>query len=437
MALAYENIMMTDSNTSAFISAHRNDDVRKLALSAPRDAGIDIPFALDQIAGWQTACRKLPSWAEVEGVIYPPHLSMEQCSSELTARYKSKLMESFINKGEGHLVDITGGFGVDFSFVAQGFRRCTYVEQQERLCEIVRHNLPLLGLPEAETVCGDGSEVIRGMQTDGELAIFVDPARRDVNGKRTFAIADCTPDILGFIDEMAKKASVVMIKLSPMLDWHATVADINAHISGGNGVREVHIISVGNECKELLIAVSTRYDSPLKVVCVNDNRDFAFLARDIQHESDSDPYDTASQNEANMQDIYPTPSSSVGSIDEASHLYVPNASVMKAGCFTLLSKRFALRKVGNNSHLFVGNQTVEGFPGKGYAISAVSTMNKKDLRSALSGIERANIATRNFPLSPEQLRKKLKLKDGGSTFLFATTDSAERHLMFVCSALEK
>lgn len=416
--------MILTSETQNFIRLHADDDVRELALksdnSRSNEANIDLPFALDQIRGRQIARHKLPSWAAVDGIIYPPHISMEQCSSEVTARYKARVAERFVQKERSCLVDITGGFGVDFSYLAQGFGRCVYVERQEHLCEIARHNMPLLGLSHAEVVCGDGVEWMKGQSEGAEAQsevrntsptthtpfIFLDPARRDSHGNRTYAIGDCTPDVLSFIDELAEKSEAVMIKLSPMLDWHATVEDINRAVSGHDAVREVHIISTANECKELLIIVSKKCNSPISIHCVNDEQIFTYV--------ESEPYSRL-----------PHASPSAGN-----WLFVPNSSIMKAGCFIQLGQEFNLSQLSSNSHLFVSEHEVDGFPGKCYEIIAVSSMNKKELRTALQGIEQANIATRNFPLSPDQLRKRLKLRDGGDVYIFATTTEDKQHMLY-------
>ena len=413
--------------TLDFVCKHANDDVRKLALSAKRAEGLDLSFALDQIAGRQKAKVKLPSWFEMADkamgedadernfLVFPPHISMEQCSSEQTARYKkrvlNRLLANILDQGwprNAHFIDITGGFGVDFSYLAQGFAEATYVERQEHLCEIARHNFPLLGLPNANVICKELESPLQlpilGAASQG-IVVFIDPARRDTNGNRTYAIGDCTPNILGFIGELLNRTAVVMVKLSPMLDWHQTVEDINRASGSGNAVREVHIVSTQNECKELLLVLSERYESALEVYCANDDEVFAFTP-----------------GEANAP---------VSESMNAEKLFVPNASVMKAGCFSEVESRFGVRQIARNSHLFVGSVDVEGFPGRVFNILCITTMNKKELKSALAGIDRANISVRNFPLSPEQLRKRLKIKDGGDVYLFATTTDDEEHVIYV------
>ena len=397
---------MFNQSTQSFISAHLNDDVRQLALRPVADKDIDLKAALQQIAGWQKARVKLPLWAEREGMVYPPHISMEQCSSESTARYKAtvarRLAAQRENGAAGTLVDLTGGFGVDFSYMAEGFDRAVYVERQEHLCDIARHNFNVLGLAHTEVINASAEDVLAGL--DGVSLIFLDPARRDSAGNRTFAISDCTPDALSLKDALLAKAPTVMVKLSPMLDWRKAVSDF------GGAVSEVHIVASGGECKELLLVLDRNDNAGVDVFCVNDD--------------DILSYNTA-DTEAQTPAVGPVP-------DNAGHLCEPNAAVMKAGCFSLIERRYGTRRIGLNSNLFVSADAPCGFPGRVFAIESVTTMNRKELKTTLAGLTRANITVRNFPLTVAELRKRLKLKDGGDVYLFATTDSEGRHVIVKC-----
>lgn len=242
--------------TRAFAETHRNEDVRDLALKTKRTADLDLPAALDQIAGWQIARNKLPQWAACADIVYPAHISMEQCSSQFTAQYKAEIARRLLRSlpqsagqtaNDATMTDLTGGFGVDFSYLARGFGHATYVERQSHLCELAAHNMAALGLTQAQVVCGDGVEYLRAMEP--VQLIYIDPARRDEHGARTYAIEDCTPDVLALRDLLLAKARYVMIKLSPMLDWRKAVDDF------AGTVAEVHIVSTGNECKELLLVL--------------------------------------------------------------------------------------------------------------------------------------------------------------------------------------
>lgn len=303
--------MMKNEATIQFVKEHRQEDVRTLALKAGRNSDIDLPWALDQIQGWQMARRKLPSWSAIDGIIYPPHLSMEQCSSELTARYKSGIVVSLPEGSHETLVDLTGGFGVDFAFMASVCQRAIYVERQEHLCTAASHNFELLGLSHATVINKDAESVLDELTTDpASTLLYLDPARRDSNSARTYAIADCTPNVQELLPKLFKAAHHILIKLSPMLDWHKAVSDL------GNRVAEVHIVSVANECKELLMLLEADHEGEPAVHCVNDEQRLIIMA---------------SQNDVPL---------SVADSSDAAFLYEPNASVMKAGCFGVLTQRY-------------------------------------------------------------------------------------------------
>lgn len=501
--------------TLDFIRQHQDDDVRRLAFLGSKYPEVDMPFALDQIRGRKMARTKLPRWASIDGIIYPPHISMEQCSSEQTALYKAELAArllglspsssedveekdkecenasnlhlsencEFAGKGavdsefakneatckkqqilteadrnvneikvephegdfseETGFVDLTGGFGVDFSYIASRLGvKSMYVERQTHLCEAAKENFGRLGLKNAIVKNGDGIEVLHSFASKKDDAaseslgiteeqsrsllktnlglklIFIDPARRDDAGNKVVSLKDCTPDVTLLQEEMLSKADYVIIKLSPMLDWHRAISELSH-------VREVHIISVNNECKELLLVLSARnmgemeassadrevkHVGNLRIYCVNDAQSF------VCEESDM---------EASSVKIAPS------TLEEMQYLYEPNASLMKAGCFSVLSERYGARMLSKNSHLFVSREPIAAFPGRSFRIIAISSFNKKELKRHLSGITKANIATRNFPLSVAELRKRLKLKDGGETYIFATTLSDESHVLVI------
>ena len=429
--------------TQDFIRQHQDDDVRQLAFLGSKYPEVDMPFALDQIRGRKMARVKLPRWASLEGIIYPPHISMEQCSSESTALYKAELAARLLGlpasssgtemkaENEIEFVDLTGGFGVDFSYIAARLGvKSMYVERQAHLCEAAKENFGRLGLKNAIVKNGDGIEVLHsfhpkkkdaasaddslGITYDqprsllktnlGLKIIFIDPARRDDAGNKVVSLKDCTPDVTVLQEEMLSKADYVIIKLSPMLDWHRAISELSH-------VREVHIISVNNECKELLLVLSARnMGENLRIYCINDAQSF------VCDESDM---------ESSLVKIAPS------TLEEMQYLYEPNASLMKAGCFGVLSGRYDARMLSKNSHLFVSREPIAAFPGRSFRIIAVSSFNKKELKRHLSGITKANIATRNFPLSVAELRKRLKLKDGGKTYIFATTLSDESHVLMI------
>ena len=423
--------MNINERTWRFIREHADGDVRKLALQGAKDADIDLQMALQQIAGRQTARRKLPSWAAVEGIVYPPHLNMEQCSSEQTARYKAGLVlgDGCSVMGDGvSFVDLTGGFGVDFYWIAKAISHCVphsdlkvrehpspsthhliYIEQNKALCEIATHNFATLGL-ECSVCCCDTAAYLTDMP-HVSLA-FLDPARRNEHGGRTYGIEDCTPNVLELLPVLMSKADRVMLKLSPMLDWRKAVEDLK-HVS------EVHIVSIDNECKELLLVLDKERAESLRVVCVN-------LSKDGEQLFETS-YGKQSSTGNHISHLSPL----------ISHfLYEPNASIMKAGCFKEMEERFPVQQISPNSHLFLSSDEIGGFPGRKFQILSISSMNKQDLRTHLKDIESANISVRNFPMSVDMLRKKLKLKDGGNVYIFATTTTSGEHRLFICRKID-
>ena len=397
---------MLNEATRDYIRQHLDADVRQLALQGGRDPEVDLPLALEQIAGRQKARTKIPSWAAIDGILYPPHLSMEQCSSERTARYKAGIA------GEGNLfIDLTAGVGVDAAFISKNFSKAVCIERQEHLCSIISENFKTLGLSQIEVICGDATEYLHTMPHADLL--MIDPARRDEHGARTFGIADCTPNVLEMMDELTEKATRIIIKLSPMLDWRKAVDDIER---GKRHVNSVHIVSVENECKELLLEIGKEIpqtEPSLHVVCVNLLSD----GREERFEFDAEA-------------LFST--KTTGFAEKPGFLFEPNASIMKAGCFAQLSECYGISQLDSNSHLFVSDTDIEDFPGRRFVIDIVTSMNKRDLKEALTGISRANIAVRNFPMSVAELRKRLKLQDGGDVYIFATTVANQGHRLFVC-----
>lgn len=399
----YNTNMHISDQTRAFIHRHEGTDVRELALHTKPSDQLDLPFALDQIAGRTKARTKLPQWAQHEDVIYPPHLAMEQCSSQFTAAYKANLAQRLLSpmhcQSSTSLLDMTGGFGVDFSYMAPMFDEATYVERQEHLCEIARHNMRALGINNAHIICDNGVHVLN--ESSQYTMIYLDPARRDAHGARTYAIADCTPNVLELRKTLLTQSTLVMIKLSPMLDWRKTVADLNG------AVHEVHIVSTNNECKELLLVLRQEMcDNPI-ITCVNDDDDVVSF-----HMNDN--FDGA-----------------LAPCTSWHYLYEPNASIMKAGCFSYLEHLYTVHQISVNSHLFVSERPIEHFPGRSFVIERMGTMNKRIRKTLCADISRANIAVRNFPLSVAQLRAKLKIADGGDTYVFATTAANGNHMLIV------
>lgn len=389
-----------------FILQHRNDDPRDLALHASRYKDIDIPYAVQQIAAWQTAKRKLPLWAETDGIEYPVHLSMEQCSSQITAEYKAQVAAA-LPIDHTSMTDLTSGFGVDATMIGRQFKHLNYVERNEELCRIASHNLPLLGISSLQVHNADAANILPSLPH--QSLIFLDPARRDENGGKTVQISDCTPDVTLMQDELLSHADRVMIKLSPMLDIANILKDLH-------NVQEIHIVSVAGECKEMLVVLGQdATPQHLPIYCVNlksqdKTESFAFF---------SDEERTAECHYADAEQLRQA---------QGYYLYEPNASIMKAGCFKSIAMRYGVCKLHPSSHLYVSAERIDDFPGRTFCIEAIHGIKDKALKS----IKKANLTVRNFPATVAELRKRMKLSEGGNDYLFATTLSDDSKTVIKC-----
>ncbi|MDR0332318.1 MAG: class I SAM-dependent methyltransferase [Dysgonamonadaceae bacterium] len=391
--------MNLSSEQKQFIHQHQNDDIRNLALQFSRE---DMPFLLAQIKGRQIAKHKIPTWYENDDVIYPPHLSMEQSSSEKTAQYKASLLP----KGRGKFVDISGGLGVDFYFMSQHFKQAVYVEQNVELCEIAQHNFNVLGLKNITIVNEKSEDFLQ--QTPKIDVIFADPARRSDTGRKVFNIEDCSPNVVEIKNISLGKSDLVMIKYSPMLDISLAMKTLD-------NVREVHIVSVENECKELLFLLSKN-----SIGCL-------YHAINIRKNNKIETFSFRPEDE---QQIIPEFISHL-----ENYLYESNASILKAGGFNSISNAFQIKKLHKNSHLYTSNELISDFPGRIFNIKNVFSPNKKNIRQLLSETKKANISVRNFPMSVDEIRKKTGLKEGGDVYLFATTLSNEEKVWVVCEKI--
>jgi hypothetical protein len=369
-----------------FIQEHRHDDVIALLLQAKKYPDIDMPVVVRQIAGRQTAQHKIPSWYATEGIIYPLHLSLEQCSSELTAKYKAGLL-----KGET-LVDLTGGFGVDCAFLSVNFKQVTYIERQKELCDTAAHNFNVLGLHQIVVSNQNSVEALTNIPPVD--CIFIDPARRDEHGRKMTLVSDCEPDVEALEELLLSKAGRVMIKLSPMLDLSLALRSL-PHTC------EVHVVSVQNECKELLLLLERRNpgteEKEIPIRCVN-----------FAHDEIQDFTFTRAEEASAVADY-------TNEVD--TFLYEPNASLLKAGAFRCVATRFGLKKLHPNTHLYTSDRRIDNFPGKAFRVQALSS----NLKNVLVGVKKANIAVRNFPVTAAGLRKRSKLIDGGELYLFGAT----------------
>lgn len=388
---------MIDQATCTFIRQHLKDNPANLALQAGRYPLVNMPQAVTQIAALQIAEAKLPTWYRTEGIVFPPHLPMEQCSSELTARHKASLV-----KGKS-LVDLTGGFGIDCYFLSQHFEHTDYVERQEELCRLATHNYARLN---AANISVHHSDSIAFLQNISEVdCIFIDPARRNAQGGKVVALADCEPNVVQLEETMLQKAKQVLIKLSPMLDLSLACQELK-HIAA------VHVISVNNECKELLIELQRT--APERSVIFHATQLFT---------NGKGAKSVSFTREEEQQAVCPL------TTEVKKYLYEPNTSLLKAGAYKLLGARYGLEKLHPSSHLYTSDTLLTDFPGRCFEVEKTAGFGKKELKEGLEGISQANLTIRNFPGSVNELRKRLKLKEGGATYLFATTLADERKVL--------
>ena len=439
---------MAQSINDDFVLRHREDDVRKLALKK-MPPGVDALWCMQQVEGWQLARRKLPRWALTEGLYYPPRISMEQCSSEQTALYKRRLVQRLLEEegaGEVSFADLTGGFGIDFSYLASLFRRAVYVARQAHLCDIARHNFHALGLHHAEVVNEEVSAT-SGVLDSAFSLLFLDPARRDGAGRKVVALEDCTPNVIEMQDVLRAHARFVLVKLSPMLDIRQALRQLD-------GVVEVHVVSVQGECKELLLVMdggkasagSPAYhcvDLPGRLPAADTPGLFPEEGSPVALGGSVFMVHPAAslasvESGGAMPRLSPDDLLKVGKgceeqeVDDVTYLYEPNASVLKAGVQDALTTCFPVAKIQAQSHLFVSREFLPDFPGRGFRILSVGDFSKRSLKAQLQGVGKANLTLRNFPSSVEMLRKQLKIKEGGEDYLFATTWADGRHVLIRC-----
>ena len=395
---------MIPDTLQQFIVEHRHDDVRQLALEASRYSDVDMRYALVQISGWQKACEKLPSWASVEGIVYPEKISLEQCSSEATAHYKLNIARRLCADSHERLADLTGGMAVDGSTLARHFRHFLYIENQEQLCDIARHNLPLLGIHDFDVRQGKCEDFISSLPRQN--MIFIDPARRDEAGRKVVGLNDCVPDITLMLDDLLDKCDYLMVKLSPMIDIKAAIAQLRQVI-------EVHVVAVDGECKEVLMVMQGYGCEDSLPVVMN--------AMNIK-----------TNDEDELFSFFPIAeqSSAYFIADRlGKYLYEPNAAVMKAGGFKSLAQSYRVRQLDANTHLYTSDDLVDGFPGRKFMVLGATSFSKKSLKSFLADMTQCNLTVRNFPSTVAELRKRLNLREGGSDYLFATTIKGERMLV--------
>lgn len=478
-----------------FVRDHADDDVSELLLSAGRYPDVDVKTAAVQIRARARIKDKLPSWHRKERLFYPSVLSVEQCSSEPTARYKQQLV-----RDNDVLCDLTGGLGVDAFFFSQKMRRVIYVEKNEAYCEAARYNMPLLGADGIDIIQDDAVEMVMQKKLPAVVAagisrgiaphvaaagknvrvgdprindanvFYIDPSRRGAGDKRTFALRDCEPDLTMLMPILLENGRKVIAKLSPMLDITAVLSQLSA-------VREVHILSVKNECKELLIVAempdrqedgfppygsgadmqttlstdiradrTIGYRSNPQIFCIN------FSTSALASATITSTFTSSTATSSALASASSVAFSATGLVQTfqytlheeqqavapfaaalGRYLYEPNASVLKAGAFKTVAVRFGLDKLHADSHLYTSGRLLNMFPGRCFEIEEIIPFSSRVAKRLSADIPQANIAVRNFPLSVDELRKRTHIADGSDIYLFATTLADNQKVLVKCS----
>lgn len=379
-----------------FIKENVNADINQLILNPPSNFKERIKDIASQILARQKAKGKLDNWADNYQLIMPPPLSIEQASSQTTCTYKKGLVSG------NHLLDLTGGMGIDFLAMSESFSSSTYVEKEALLCQIFQHNADILN-SNAEVINNEAFEFLANLDSSIKPVVYLDPARRDQNKSKVFKIEDCSPDLVVLLPVLKQKAARILIKYSPMLDIKSVLKVLP-------GIKDIHIVSVKNETKELLILVDFQFRGTPTIHCVN-------------LESGQSSYSFGMDEEK---------SASIELSDVDAFLFEPNSSIMKAGAFKKVALDFGLRKLAENTHLYTVGVPNNKLPGRVFKVLA-NADSKSIKEYALEG--KINVISRNHPLSPTEIKKKWKLKDGGSYFLIAFRDQANKAKMIIAERL--
>lgn len=387
------NLAILHNEVQKYIQENLGSDITKLILKGSPFPQVSVQELANQIIAKQKSKVKLSTWFNTDKIYYPDKTSIEQTSSEITAAYKSNIVSG------SSLVDITGGFGVDAFFFARKFKNVVHCEMNAELSDIVAHNNKQLDVSNIKTVSGDGIAFIKSSKEKFNC-IYADPSRRhDVKGK-VFLLKDCQPNIPEHLNLFLEKSDTILIKNSPILDISSTIKELDF-------VKEIHIVAINNEVKELLFLLEKGYESSITLHTVN------FRKKQLQKFS------------------FSYKSQAVANYGEPQHyLYEPNAAILKSGGFQEVAVQFALYKLHQHSHLYTSDRIIEAFPGRSFRIIEVLPFDKK-LKKRLK-ITKANITTRNFPKSVGQIRKELKLKDGGENYLFFSTDWNDNLIVLNC-----
>ena len=375
-----------------FINKNVNSNISDLLLKGTAFETASTKEIAEQIETKKRCTQKLPTWFNTPKIYYPNKLNIEQTSSEITANYKANLISG------KNIIDLTGGFGVDAFYFSKYFENVVHCELDSNLSDIVNHNYKQLQVRNIKTINNDSLEYLEKSNETFDW-IYVDPSRRHDSKGKVFFLNDCLPNIPEHLDLLFKHSKNILIKTSPLLDVSVGIGELKY-------VKTIHIVAVNNEVKELLWVLERDFNAGITIKTVNLNK------------GKEDHFDFLLESEKNAESTYSTP---------LTYLYEPNAAILKAGGFHSVSKKLNLLKLHKHSHLYTNKELVENFPGRRFKIERTLPYNKKELKQL--GLEKANITTRNFPETVQQIRKKLGIKDGGDSYLFFTTDKNDNKIV--------
>ena len=381
-------------NIQEFIIQNTGTDIKKLALQKNPFPEVDWIFILNQIEARSKAKDKLPTWFSTENIIYPSKISVEQTSSEKTAAYKSSLIEGKT------LIDLTGGFGVDDYYFSKRFKVVAHCEINEELSGIVKYNLQQFGVKNCFCYAEDSANILQESELKWDW-IYIDPSRRNDAKGKVFMLKDCLPNVPESLDFYFEKSDSILIKTAPLLD-------ISAGLSELKFVKNIHIIALENEVKELLFEIHKNYSGKISLKTANILKEktetFEFV---LDNQTEFPSYESPQK-----------------------YVYEPNSAIMKSGGFDEVSSFFKINKLHKHSHLYTSEDLID-FPGRTFEIEKVISYSKNEMKAELAG-QQANVTTRNFPETVENIRKKWKIKNGGNVYCFFTTDKKDNKIVLIC-----
>jgi len=387
------NQLLLEKQVQDFINENLNTNIAKLIFKGSPFEKIAIQEIVEQIEAKKKAESKLPSWFKTPNIYYPNKTNIEQCSSEITANYKT-------NKLSGtSIIDISGGFGVDTYYFSKQFKEVTHCEINASLSKLVDHNFKLLKTAQINTLSDDGIEYLAKTRKHFDW-IYADPSRRNELKGKVFMLKDCEPNIPENLELLLQCSNNILIKASPMLDISQALTELQF-------TKEVHVVAVQNEVKELLFVLENNYQKEICIKAINIQKEII------------NSFESIYKNDVEVKYSLPQ-----------TYLYEPNSAILKAGLFNEVSHQLNLFKLHNNSHLYTSSELVN-FPGRRFKVHKIIPYSPKEIKKHIP-LLKANVTVRNFPESVTQIRKKTKLKDGGNEYLFFTTDNNNKHIVLVC-----